>query len=85
MTPETYKILQPFESRLAQATVAGWTRLTKAELTVLNSVAKDAVGRELTKPQQNCPHCVLKLLKELDRAYREYVPPKGRRKSKEDQ
>ena len=85
MTPETYKILQPFESRLAPATVTGWTRLTKAELTVLNSVAKDAVGRELTKPQQNCPHCVLKLPKELDRAYREYEPPKGRRKSKEDQ
>lgn len=84
MTKETYDVLTPFANRLSSVSSVGWTRMSRAEVDTINSVAKDAVGYELTKGQKTCPHCVLKLLKALDKAYKEYVPPKPRQRRKKN-
>ena len=82
MTKETYEALKPYAEKLNTATVTGWARVSRQELEAINKVAKDAVGRELNKGQMSCPNCVIRLLKDIDKAYKAYVPPKPKRTKK---
>ena len=82
MTKETYEALKPYAEKLNTATLVGWVRVSRQELEAINKVAKDAVGRELNQSQKTCPHCVVKFLRDLDKAYKAYVPPKPKRTKK---
>ena len=82
MTKETYEAMTPYADRLGQATALGWTRMTRKEVEALNAVAQDAIGRTLGKGEITCPHCILRFLKEMDRAYKAYVPPKPKQRKK---
>lgn len=64
MTTEQYKKLRKYAGKFEE-TRHGFVRVTRTEMDEFSSIYWEIYGKEVTRNQRTCPHCVLKLFKQV--------------------
>lgn len=73
MTEETYRALKGYRKQLELADRADYVRMTRTDILTMNPLFKDAIGRELTRSQAGCSHCVVRAFKDTYKAFLVYA------------
>lgn len=79
MTKEQFLGFQPFEKQLLSARSTNYARFPHKELQKFGEAVEKWRGTNLTRNEQTCPRCLLKLLKEVCAEYIKYKEsPRGK-------
>lgn len=62
MTTDNYKKLREFAGKFEESR-HGYVRATRTEMDRFSEVYKEVYGREVSRSQRTCPHCIFKLFK----------------------
>lgn len=85
MKGETYKALKKFEGAMQVAKTCGYIRLTSTQVMELAQLYNEAFGKELTRSQKTCGHCLQRVAVALYDEYLKYKnSPRGRKIDKEE-
>lgn len=79
MTKEHFLTFQPFEKQLASAKNSNFARFPHRELLEFDKAVAKWRGKGLGNNEKTCPHCLLRLLKEVGAEYFRYKDsPRGK-------
>lgn len=79
MTKEQFLGFQPFEKQLTSAINSNYARFPHRELLEFDKVVAKWRGKGLGNNEKSCPHCLLRLLKEVGTEYFRYKDsPRGK-------
>lgn len=85
MKGETYKKLKEYEHAMEVAATCGYVRMTAAQVAGFAELYKEVFGKELTRSQRSCGHCLQKAAAAVWGEYQKYkISPHGKKIDKQN-